>query len=100
MSVKKTQSRRQNQEHISRTVIAEQLVQMFGSYKIIVSSDHFEKAVKKASKHLSKVVVLPSMQNHQNRKLPLKSGKESGKEGCRKSVPKSKYCLSGALFMP
>ena len=61
MSVKKTQKAGvKTQEHISRTVIAEQLVQMLGSYKIIVSSDHFEKAVKKASKHLSKVVVLPS----------------------------------------
>lgn len=61
MSVKKdTKLALKNQEHITRTVIGEQLVQMLGTYKTIGDAENFEKAIKKASKIISKIVVVPT----------------------------------------
>ena len=60
MSVKKdAKIALKNQEQITRTVIAEQLVQILGAYKTNGSAGEFEKGIKKASKLLSKIVIVP-----------------------------------------
>lgn len=61
MSVKKdTKLALKKQEHLTRTVIGEQLVQMLGTYKTIGDAGDFEKAIKKASKIISKVIIVPT----------------------------------------
>ncbi|HNP23941.1 MAG TPA: hypothetical protein PKM63_12480 [Panacibacter sp.] len=61
MSVKKdVKQAEKNQANLTRTVIVGQLQHMLASYKKNGSADDVEKAIKKAAKIISKIVIVPT----------------------------------------